>query len=456
MNARPLSFARHMHSALIPYRLGLSFAVSLLLALLFAGFSIASRATSDQQLIEAVAPYLSTLVESQDRPEILRVLQSISESRQTHFVLVQDEIVLASTRNVSEMDRPFAGLGRPFAFLGSQYTGSEIINGRAIARQGGPALQATVFSFAPLGPALLNSLLVSVLAFIVGLAISFLSAGKMKVAINSALAPLDRLRNEILNIGNDSAQATAPIPIRELEEIRRAIFQTKVDLSNTREKLAEERAKKLSAASFKSLIHDLHNPVAALRQWLRIWTDPSASPQVRDEAAVMVPQIADEILRQVGAAKRNLESEPEALRDFDLRECLRASMGRVQSAACQERELSLEIPNRPVVVAHDPDLLQRAVVNLLENGIEASRSRVTLSLERSGQNALIRVSDDGAGMEESDLPVYLQGRGKSRRADREALGLSSANHIVRTHGGKLVYRKNSDGGATFEIRLEAR
>jgi signal transduction histidine kinase len=431
-------------------------AISLLLAALFAGFSISSRATSDQQLLEAIAPYLSTLVESQDRPEILRVFQSISESRGTQFVLVQDKMALASTRSISEMDRSFADVGNHIFFLGSQYTAREIVSARMITRQGGPALGATIYSLSPLGPVVLSALLISAIAFFAALAISFLSAVKMKAAVNSALAPLEQLREEIQAIGSETSRPSSSIPIRELEDIRRAIFQSKVDLANARERLAEERAKKLSAASFKSLIHDLHNPVAALRQWLRLWTDPAASPSVREEAARMVPQIADEILRQVGAAKRNLESEPEVLREFDLRECLKASLSRVQSAAGLDRNLSIEFPDRPVVVAHDPDLLQRAVVNLLENGIEASRSKVALSLEQSGKMAIVRVSDDGVGMSESDLPIFLQGRGKSKRADREALGLSSANHIVRTHGGKIVYSKNSMGGATFEIRLEAR
>ena len=78
-----------------------------------------------------------------------------------------------------------------------------------------------------------------------------------------------------------------------------------------------------------------------------------------------------------------------------------------------------------------------------------------LSLEQVGTQALIRVSDDGDGMDEGAVSLFLQGRGRSCKADRDAIGLSSANHIVRTHGGKIVYRKSPLGGAAFEIRLEA-
>ena len=56
-------------------------------------------------------------------------------------------------------------------------------------------------------------------------------------------------------------------------------------------------------------------------------------------------------------------------------------------------------------------------------------------------------------MNQEDIPVYFQGRGKSSKADRQAFGLSSTNHIARIHGGKLIYTKNAYGGASFELRL---
>ena len=61
--------------------------------------------------------------------------------------------------------------------------------------------------------------------------------------------------------------------------------------------------------------------------------------------------------------------------------------------------------------------------------------------------------DDGPGMKEENIPIYFQGRGNSNKANRQAYGLSSTNHIVRNHGGKLIYKKSELGGANFEIRL---
>ena len=72
---------------------------------------------------------------------------------------------------------------------------------------------------------------------------------------------------------------------------------------------------------------------------------------------------------------------------------------------------------------------------------------------KNNNQASIRVCDDGVGMDENKVSVYLQGRGQSGKANRQAFGLSSTNHIVRSHGGKLIYKRSDLGGASFEIRL---
>ena len=456
MSNSSISFTRHVQQRLTPYRLGISIAVSVLASILFAVLNLASRASSDQQVLAALSPYLATLVESGDRPEILRVLHGVVESRKSDLILVLDEETFASTRDISEMDQPFIDPKAFVGFWGSRFTSSEIVSSLPVVRQGGPLQNAKIYSFSPLGPVLWNTLGLSVLTFTVSLLISYLSARQMESAIKTALRPLDQLRREIQGLSLEEESASDPIPIRELEDIRKTISITKRDLANARERLAEERAKQLSADSYRKLIHDLHNPVAALRRMAGLSTDPESDEATQQEAQESVARIADQILNQVSAAKANLDHQPTSLHESDLRDCVQES---ARQLGClnpeqESNRVSLVLPEHPVIVAHDPLLLQRAVLNLLENGIEASRERVELKVEQADGRAFIRVSDDGGGMDETQITLYFQGRGRSKKANRQALGLSSANHIVRTHGGKLVYGRSQWGGASFEIRLE--
>ncbi len=469
---KPISLFHYVHKSLSPYRWATSVLVSIMVSLLFAGIALYYRASSDQQMIRAITPYLATLVESQDRPELLRVFQSIAETKEAEIVLVQHGIVLASSRDIAEMDRPFSLPKRLTLtkILGTEITADHIFIRSVVNRHGGPENFAEVFLFTPLWVMLKNVVAIGLVTFFAAIGISIISSLQLRKAIRAALKPLDQLHQEIrsLSQGRPTTSTTAstttssPIAIRELEEIRNTIVSTHFDLEMARDRLAEERAKKLNAESYKRLIHDLHNPVAALRQNVRLLTDANCDSEVKREAAESVPRIADQILKQIAAAKKNLEHQPTALRETDLRSCVELSvrqvevtMGIQRAQSGHRKKLSFETPDDAIIAAHDPDLLQRAIINLLENGIEASRERVRISVQKYNDVASIIISDDGPGMDESQVSLHLQGRGQSSKADRQAFGLSSANHIVRAHGGRIIYRVGDLGGASFEIRLGA-
>lgn len=424
--------------------------------------TVMAQTWSDRQVLSALSPYLTTLVESQDRPEMLRVLGSVAESRGGELSLVQNGIVLATTRGVSELDQPFSVTPEKSYRLpgGGRLVGGKIRYQHGI---GNPASRsAALYLYSPIGPILYRAAMASFVCFLLGLIGASISERKIRRSIETAMAPLDLLRREIEHLSHiqgrlSRSELQTVLQIEELETLFTAISDARTDLANATERLAEVRAKTLSATSFKQLIHDLHNPVAALREWATILADPTADAEARSKASESVPRLAAQVLRQISAARKNLETEPSLLRESDLRACLSASIQQMQPTLGRQtgKSLDLRLPDHPVMAAHDPDLLQRALTNLLENGIEASRSQTLLSLEISGIHAVIRVSDDGAGLNQAKLSEYLLGQGLSRRANRDALGLASANHIVHTHGGKLVYRPSDLGGAAFEIRLEA-
>ena len=220
--------------------------------------------------------------------------------------------------------------------------------------------------------------------------------------------------------------------------------------------MAHEKAKKLSAESYKRLIHDLKNPVAALGQMVRILTNPATDAEDSLFIATEIPKIAEQLLNQISAAKYNLENEPQNLHESDLRKCVQASFDQVMRTLSKDNanKLNIVVPTDPIVSAHDPLTLQRAIINLIENAVDASQEKVLLTLEKTSTHALIKVSDDGCGMDETKVSLHLQGKGQSSKANRQAFGLSSVKHIVCSHGGQVIYGKSALGGASFEIRLE--
>jgi len=436
---KSVSLFKHVNQSLNPYRWAISLMVALMISGLFAVITMIDRLDSDKKMAESLSPYLATLVASSDGPELMRVLESVSESTGSKLTLVRDGLVFVTTGEPSEMDRPFVAPDSRFQF---HITTAKVNSTSAI------------YVISPLMPSLVKTSGIFALVFIASILVSLFSARQMRKAIKRALRPMDQLHAEIKGLVSDSKEDSAPIQIRELEEIRNTVRSTKVALENAKDQLAETKAKKLSSDAYKRLIHDLHNPVSALRQMANLANDEAQDIETKSEAASSIPRLADQILSQVTAAKKNLEEEPIALRELNIIECVKDGVSQVQ-ATHSKKSINVNFDSDLLNVPHDPTLLKRAIVNLLENGLEAAKSQVRVTVLKNNNQATIRVCDDGAGMDETKVPVYLQGRGQSGKANRQAFGLSSTNHIIRSHGGKLIYKRSDLGGASFEIRLGA-
>lgn len=108
----------------------------------------------------------------------------------------------------------------------------------------------------------------------------------------------------------------------------------------------------------------------------------------------------------------------------------------------------------------DGDLLELALVNLLENGCKYSESQAHLQIEISrGKDGIkISVQDDGIGIEKLHLPhifdrFYAVNKTQSRKLGGAGLGLSLVKTIVEQHGGTLSVESEYGKGSRFTILL---
>lgn len=442
-----ISIFEYFNRSLQSVRWVTSIILALIISSIVAFQTIQQRVETNKNILSAFSPYLKTLVSINDRTEILRVLNSISSSQGANLLIVKDQMVLASTGSISDIDRPFKNPSIIFSFLDIGFSQNEIITTKLIDKS------SVILFFTPTKPILEKVITSIVISFLICIALSWLGARNLRRILRKTLTPLKQLHSEVKNLNFTKEAETTPIAIKELEEIRQEIIKTRIQLKDTNEKYVQEQAKQLNAESYKQLIHDLHNPVAALRQMVQILKSKYADEESKNEALESAPKIAEEILLQISSAKKNLEIDSLKFEVKDIRECIKESFVQIKALRKDQKQLLLNLPDEPVIVNHDSTTLKRAIINLLENGLEASRERVELSLEVKDGLTSIQVSDDGPGMDEEQIPIFFQGRGISSKANRQAFGLSSTNHIVRGHGGKVIYRTSSLGGAGIEIRL---
>ncbi|MDH5832666.1 ATP-binding protein [Luteimonas kalidii] len=97
--------------------------------------------------------------------------------------------------------------------------------------------------------------------------------------------------------------------------------------------------------------------------------------------------------------------------------------------------------------------LQQMLWNILDNALEASRSRVTLEATRSGEAVVLRVRDDGPGFGAGMLERLGTPYQSSKGAPGRGLGLFLSVNVARTLGGTIEAGNEPGGGAVVTITL---
>lgn len=108
-------------------------------------------------------------------------------------------------------------------------------------------------------------------------------------------------------------------------------------------------------------------------------------------------------------------------------------------------------------VMADADMLERAIVALIDNALRFARRVVTVTVQRKGSGARITVGDDGPGFSEDALREAT-GRfwrdDPARSGNGTGLGLAIARSIIERHGGTIALSNAAGGsGAVVELTL---
>jgi signal transduction histidine kinase len=112
-------------------------------------------------------------------------------------------------------------------------------------------------------------------------------------------------------------------------------------------------------------------------------------------------------------------------------------------------------PGLPAIAA-DPDLLARALGNLVRNALEAMPQGGTLNVRTAARDGTVRVEveDDGPGITEEQrtrlfVPYFTTKKGGT------GLGLAIVQGIVSDHGGRVEVQSAPGAGTTFTLILPA-
>ncbi len=112
----------------------------------------------------------------------------------------------------------------------------------------------------------------------------------------------------------------------------------------------------------------------------------------------------------------------------------------------------------PILILED-DLYQ-ITFNLVENGIKYNTAggKLTISLHREKDNAVLKVSDTGMGIPEESLPhiferFYRVDKARSRKSGGSGLGLAIVKNLVERNGGTICVTSQPGNGTEFTVEF---
>jgi two-component system sensor histidine kinase KdpD len=226
--------------------------------------------------------------------------------------------------------------------------------------------------------------------------------------------------------------------------------------------LVRMESERLRNSLLAALSHDLRTPLTVLvglAESLAL-TKPPLSPEqietaqaIQDEArrmSTLVSNLLDMARIESGEVKLNLQWQP-------LEEVVGSALNATQEMLKQHR-VEVQIPRDLPLLRFDALLIERVLVNLLENASKYTPpgSKVTLNAEVIADRLSVSVSDDGPGLPVGREEAVFQ---KFTRGERESatpgvgLGLSICRAIVESHQGTIVAAQRPGGGARFTFTL---
>ncbi len=232
-----------------------------------------------------------------------------------------------------------------------------------------------------------------------------------------------------------------------------------------RQKLLEERNRELDAFASR-LAHDLKTPLVSLKGFADLLAR-TAGPDLDERNRMFLERIrtSADLLNEMVDGLRELSqaSQPVAeLHDMDPIPVVRLAAENLAERAAEagvRLELAADAPRLRCARAK----LFQIVQNLLSNGIRyadpAKDDRwVRLEFRSAGDRVVLRVSDNGLGIDPAELPHLFEPFRRGRAAGRTpgmGLGLALTHRLAQACGARVEVRSAPGVGTAFEVWFQA-
>lgn len=214
-----------------------------------------------------------------------------------------------------------------------------------------------------------------------------------------------------------------------------------------------------------NISHDIKSPLSTIKGYSELLFDQDykySSDEIRTYAEQMLK--SEERIRELVEDLKTSNSLIEgkitpALESVDIVEFVEKCIRNASAYYGPDKKVQFE-KNCKAKCEIDVKLMERCIINIICNAFVHNDKDVAvkISVSEAENNTIIRISDNGRGMLDEDLPQvferYYRGTG-SGKTEGTGLGLAIAKEIVLLHGGQIDVKSKLGKGTVFTIILSS-
>ena len=274
--------------------------------------------------------------------------------------------------------------------------------------------------------------------------------------------PVEQLARAAEEVASGSWDTQVPVRGRdEVAVLARSFNHMTEELTNQRERLVQSERVAAWRELARRLAHELKNPLFPLQLTVENLVRARQLPEAEFD------EVFNESTQTLGMEIGNLKKIIGRFSDFS--KMPRPELERIDARDVVARVKSLyavgsedgprinveaDVEDRPMPLMVDPELLHRALSNLVLNAKDAmpDGGTVTISARAKGEAVELRVADTGQGLTPEECerlftPYY------TTKQHGTGLGLAIVQSVVADHAGTITVESGNGQGATFVITL---
>jgi PAS domain S-box-containing protein len=245
---------------------------------------------------------------------------------------------------------------------------------------------------------------------------------------------------EVLRKGSGPDQMGTLVKLRDVDSRRQ--LERQLDISS-----------RLAAISRLTggVAHEIKNPLNAMALHLEVLRSRLESEQPEVEVIGREIKRLDTVVKTFLTFNRPIELQA---RPLDLDQVMQQVLALV-SVDAEAKNIRIEtVLTGKLWLNGDPDLLKQAILNVVNNALEAMAEggKLVIQTELNADECQIRVTDDGPG-----IPPEIQDRifnlYFTTKQQGSGIGLATAFRVVQLHSGTIDFVSEPGRGTTFRLRF---